>query len=136
MLEILIKFKQILKIIFLSQNHWFHEFYLRKAIKLALSYSPAKPAKDILLPGTYFPGFNKYINKCFSDHTNPAPFKALLAGKLVLPVCLPITPPSLGPAEFLSSPYLLEIKVLQESGRQHNCLRRQLYREKHHRLVK
>lgn len=82
-----------------------HEFSLRKAIRLALSSYPAKPANDILLPGTYFPGFNKYMNKCFSLHTKPAPFKALLAGKLVLPVGLPITPPNLGPAEFLSSPY-------------------------------
>jgi|688.fasta_scaffold1933300_1 hypothetical protein len=53
----------------------------------------------------YFPGFSKYTNMCFSDQTNPAPFKALLAGKLVLPVGLPITPPSLGPADPLSSPY-------------------------------
>lgn len=73
-------------------------------MRLALSYSLAKPAKDILLPGMYFPGLSKYTNKCFSDHWKPAPFKALLAEKFVLPVCLPITPPSLGPAEFLSSP--------------------------------
>jgi hypothetical protein len=77
---------------------------LRKAIKLALSSSPAKPAKDILFPGIYLPGFNKYWNMCFYDQMKPAPFKALLAGKLVLPVCLPITPPSLGPALLLSSP--------------------------------
>lgn len=82
----------------------YHEFYFKKAIRLALSYSPAKPANDILLPGTYFPGFNKYMNKCFSLQIKPAPLRALLAGKLVLPVSLPTTPPSLGPAEFLSSP--------------------------------
>jgi len=78
---------------------------LRKAIKFARSYYPDKPANDILFPGMYFPGFNKYINKCLSDQTNPAPFKALLAGKFVLPVGLPTTPPSIGPALDLSSPY-------------------------------
>ena len=61
-------------------NQSYHEFYLRYEIKLALSYSPARPAKDILLPGMYLPGFKRYINKCFYDQTNPAPFKALLAG--------------------------------------------------------
>jgi len=75
-------------------------------MRLALSYSPAKPANDILLPGMYLPGFKRYMNKCLSDQLKPAPFKALLAGKLVLPVCLPINPPSFGPAELLSSPYI------------------------------
>lgn len=85
--------------------NFYHELSFRKAMRLALSVSEANPANDILFPGIYFPGLLRYINKCFSDHLKPAPLRALLALKLVLPVCLPRTPPSLGPAELLSSPW-------------------------------
>lgn len=57
---------------------FYDQFYLRKAIRLALSASPGNPANDILLPGMCLPGFAKYRNKCFSVQVMPDPFMALL----------------------------------------------------------
>ena len=50
----------------------------RYAMRWDFSVSPASPAKDILLPEMYLPGFVMYIHKCLSDQTIPEPFMALL----------------------------------------------------------
>ena len=73
---------------------------------LALSLSFGIPAKAILLPGTYFPGFAKNPHKCLADQVNPPALNAFEYANPVVPIALPTTPPRGGALADFASPFI------------------------------
>ncbi len=77
----------------------FQEFFFRKAIKSALSWMFLVPYQVILIPGMYFWGCLKKLNKCSSLHLKFALANEALDWNAVEPVFLPKSLPSFGASE-------------------------------------